>query len=284
MRALAKTQQCSLWQAALLLINNRHLPQRAATALSAFLTLIERLQAETHRLELDEQMSIVIQASGLIAHFEKSKVDKSESKLENLAELVNAAKQFRYEQTDDDELPLLVAFLAHASLEAGEMQADEHERYAHMMTLHAAKGLEFPVVFMVGLEEGLFPGKQSMEEPGRMEEERRLCYVGMTRAMEKLLISYAEVRRQYGREEYHRPSRFSKARFQPPVVNYSARSAVSFAAADSGFRLGQEVGHPTFGRGVVLAVEGSGAHTRVQVKFSEQGSKWLVLAYANLTA
>ena len=296
-RALAKTQQCSLWQAALLLINNRHLPQRAATALSAFLTLIERLQAETHRLELDEQMSIVIQASGLIAHFEKSKVDKSESKLENLAELVNAAKQFRYEQTDDDELPLLVAFLAHASLEAGEMQADEHERYAHMMTLHAAKGLEFPVVFMVGLEEGLFPGKQSMEEPGRMEEERRLCYVGMTRAMEKLLISYAEVRRQYGREEYHRPSRFlneipeelldevrAKARFQPPVVNYSARSAVSFAAADSGFRLGQEVGHPTFGRGVVLAVEGSGAHTRVQVKFSEQGSKWLVLAYANLTA
>lgn len=296
LRALAKADQLSLWQAAMKLIGEGHLPQRAATALSAFIALIERLQAETAPLELDEQMSVVIRSSGLLTHFEKSKVDKSESKLENLAELINAAKQFRYEQTDDDELPLLVAFLAHASLEAGEMQADEHERYAHMMTLHAAKGLEFPVVFMVGLEEGLFPGKQSMEEPGRMEEERRLCYVGMTRAMEKLLISYAEVRRQYGREEYHRPSRFlnelpeelldevrSKARFQAPVARSSSQSVSSVAAQESGFRLGQEVGHPTFGRGVVLAVEGSGAHTRVQVKFSEQGSKWLVLAYANLT-
>ena len=296
LRGLARAEQVSLWQAASQLISSSQLPQRASTALAAFITLIERLQPRTVTMELDEQISEIINASGLYAHFEKSKLDKSESKLENLQELVNAAKQFRYEQTDDDELPLLVAFLAHASLEAGEMQTDENERYTHMMTLHAAKGLEFPVVFLVGLEEGLFPGKQSMEEPGRMEEERRLCYVGMTRAMEKLLISYAEVRRQYGREEYHRPSRFlnelpaelldevrAKARFQAPASKPTGRSYSSFSGDKSGFRLGQQVSHPTFGQGVVLAVEGSGAHTRVQVKFADQGSKWLVLAYANLT-
>lgn len=295
LRALAKRCEMPLWKAARELVSSGELPQRAATALNAFLTLIERLQAQTKLMELDEQIREIITISGLYAHFEKLKGDKSESKLENLQELISAAKQFRYEQTDEDELPLLVAFLAHASLEAGEMQADEHERSVHMMTLHAAKGLEFPQVFMVGLEEGLFPGKQSFEDPTRLEEERRLCYVGMTRAMEKLVISYAEIRRQYGREEYHRASRFlselptelidevrAKARFQAPVS--SSKPSSSFVVEQSGFRLGQQVNHPKFGPGVVLGVEGSGAHTRVQVKFADQGSKWLVLAYANLTA
>ena len=217
--------------------------------------------------------------------------------MENLQELINAAKQFRYEQDEEeDELPLLVAFLAHASLEAGDMQADEHERSVHMMTLHAAKGLEFPMVFMVGMEEGLFPGRQSMEEPGRMEEERRLCYVGMTRAMQKLVISYAEIRRQYGKEEYHRPSRFlselprelldevrAKARFQAQTPVNKHTHTMPSVANETGFRLGQSVTHAKFGQGVILAVEGGGAHTRVQVKFSAHGSKWLVLAYANLT-
>jgi DNA helicase-2/ATP-dependent DNA helicase PcrA len=295
LRALARAQQLSLWQAAVQLIQDGHLPQRAALALAKFTELIERLREQTAGLELDEQLNDVIQASGLHAHFAKEKGDKSESRLENLQELINAAKQFRYEQDEEeDELPLLVAFLAHASLEAGDMQADEHERSVHMMTLHAAKGLEFPMVFMVGMEEGLFPGRQSMEEPGRMEEERRLCYVGMTRAMQKLVISYAEIRRQYGKEEYHRPSRFlselpielldqvrAKARFQTPSpVNKHTMPSV---ANETGFRLGQIVSHAKFGQGVILAVEGGGAHTRVQVKFSAHGSKWLVLAYANLT-
>ncbi len=291
-RICARTRHVSLWQASEQLLQESQLPQRAAAALAQFIKLIEELRARTSRCELDEQISEVIQASGLSAHFAKEKGDKSESRLDNLQELVNAAKQFRYEQDMDEELPLLVAFLAHASLEAGDMQADEHERYVHMMTLHAAKGLEFSIVFMVGMEEGLFPGKQSMEEPGRLEEERRLCYVGMTRAMEKLVISYAEIRRQYGREEYHRPSRFlselpvelldevrAKARYQAPVSKQSVPSAVN----DMGFRLGQTVNHAKFGQGVILAVEGGGAHTRVQVKFAEHGSKWLVLAYANLT-
>lgn len=292
LRYLARTEQMSLWQAAVQLIQAGSLPQRAASALANFTVLIEQLRVQTSLLELDEQIRDVIQISGLHAHFAKEKGDKSESRLENLQELINAAKQFRYEQDEDEELPLLVAFLAHASLEAGEMQADEHQRFVHMMTLHAAKGLEFPLVFMVGMEEGVFPGKQSMEEPGRIEEERRLCYVGMTRAMQKLVISYAEIRRQYGREEYHRPSRFlsevpselldevrAKAKFQVPV----SKNFMPSMENNSGFKLGQMVNHAKFGQGVILAVEGGGAHTRVQVKFSLHGTKWLVLAYANLT-
>ncbi|WP_028387956.1 DNA helicase II [Legionella fairfieldensis] len=288
----AKTEQISLWQAAKLVLQRELLPQRATVALIRFIELIEKLQQQTVSMDLEEQIATVIEHSGLYAHFAKIKGDKSESRLDNLQELVNAAKQFRYEQDEEDNLPLLVAFLAHASLEAGEMQAAEHERYVHLMTLHAAKGLEFPVIFLVGMEEGVFPGKQSIEEPGRLEEERRLCYVGMTRAMKKLILSYAEIRRQYGREEYHRPSRFLrelppdlldeirvKARFQTPV----AQKTIPSAAKDAGLRLGQSVSHTKFGQGIVLAVEGAGAHTRVQVKFATEGSKWLVLAYANLT-
>lgn len=293
LRQQAKTEQISLWRSAKLILQKELLPQRAASALANFMALIEKLQTHTLDMELDGQIAAVIELSGLYAHFTKIKGDKSESRLDNLQELINAAKQFRYEQDAEEELPLLVAFLAHASLEAGDMQAEEHERYVHLMTLHAAKGLEFPLVFLVGMEEGVFPGRQSVEEPGRLEEERRLCYVGMTRAMEKLVLSYAEVRRQYGREEYHRPSRFLrelpeglldevrvKSRMQMPVSQKNLASAV---AKEAGLKLGQNVTHAKFGQGVVLAVEGSGAQTRVQIKFADEGSKWLVLAYANLT-
>ena len=295
LRHYAKVEQSSLWNAAKVLLQSGEMAQRAGSALAKFIDLIEHIQHKTAEMELDEQISEVLQLSGLYAHFSKIKGDKSESRLDNLQELINAAKQYRYEQDEEDELPLVNAFLAHASLESGEMQAEEHERYVHLMTLHAAKGLEFPIVFLVGMEEGVFPGKQSLEEPGRLEEERRLCYVGMTRAMRKLVLSYAEVRRQYGREEYHRPSRFLrelpkelldevrvKARFQPPTSSRN-KIASSSAAEASGMPLGQNVVHAKFGQGVVLAVEGSGAHTRVQVKFSDHGVKWLVLAYANLT-
>ncbi|MCW8397826.1 DNA helicase II [Legionella sp. PATHC038] len=294
LRQYAKAEQCSLWHAAKALLQSGEMAQRAGSALSKFIELIEQLHQNTQSMELDEQLSVVIQLSGLYAHFSKIKGDKSESRLDNIQELINAAKQFRYEQEDDEEIPLINAFLAHASLEAGEMQAEEHERYVHLMTLHAAKGLEFPIVFLVGMEEGVFPGKQSLEEPGRLEEERRLCYVGMTRAMRKLVLSYAEIRRQYGREEYHRSSRFLrelpqellnevrvKAKFQSPVISRN-KPTVMQEAETSGLSLGQSVTHAKFGQGVVLAVEGSGAHTRVQVKFREHGVKWLVLAYANL--
>ncbi|MDI1352416.1 MAG: DNA helicase II [bacterium] len=292
LRHYAKTEQTSMWYAAKALLLSGDMAQRASSALLKFIELVEQLRIKTTEMELDEQLSEVIQTSGLYNHFSKIKGDKSESRLDNLQELINAAKQFRYEENEEDELPLINAFLAHASLEAGDMQAEEHERCVHLMTLHAAKGLEFPYVFLVGMEEGVFPGKKSLEEPARLEEERRLCYVGMTRAMRQLFISYAEVRRQYGREEYHRPSRFLgelpaqlvdevrvKARFQTPYV----QRKITPASESSGLPLGQNVVHAKFGSGVILATEGSGAHTRVQVKFSEHGVKWLVLTYANLT-
>lgn len=291
-RCYARAEQCSLWKAAKALLSSGAIAQRAGSALSKFLELIEHLQQNTTAMELDEQLTVLIQKSGLLDHFSKIKSDKSESRLDNLQELINAAKQFRYEQDEAEELPLVHAFLAHASLEAGEMQAQEYERYVHLMTIHAAKGLEFPMVFLVGMEEGVFPGKQSITEPLRLEEERRLCYVGMTRAMRKLVLSYAEIRRQYGREEYHRPSRFLnelpeglldelrvKAKFQPTIIS---TAKTSLAPETPGLPLGKNVNHAKFGQGVVLALEGSGAHTRVQVKFKEHGVKWLVLAYANL--
>ncbi|MFO3207429.1 DNA helicase II [Legionella pneumophila serogroup 1] len=292
-RQYARAEQCSLWGASKGILQSTGLGQRGSLALAKFIDLIEKLQVVFANKELDEQISDVIQHSGLYAHFSKIKGDKSESRVDNLQELINAAKQFRYEYDEEEELPLVNSFLAHASLESGELQADEHERSVHLMTLHAAKGLEFPIVFLVGMEEGIFPGRQSLEEPGRLEEERRLCYVGMTRAMRKLVLSYAEVRRQYGREEYHRSSRFLreipqqfldevrvKSRSQWPGTT---KSKLPVADEVSGITIGQNVQHAKFGQGVVLAIEGSGAHTRVQVKFSEHGVKWLVLAYANLT-
>lgn len=290
LRSEARTETCSLWHAATQIILTNALTQRANNALAQFLNLIVMLNEEIVDLPLEEQISKVINLSGLYAYYAAMKGDVAESKLQNLQELVNAAKEFRYDE--QEELPFLVSFLAHASLEAGELQANEHEDYVHMMTLHAAKGLEFPCVFLVGMEEGLFPAKQSANEPGRIEEERRLCYVGMTRAMQRLVMSYAEVRRQYGREEYHRPSRFLQEIPQELLdeirktvrPTYQAPAASSMRTQhESGWQLGQNVQHAHFGSGVILAIEGQGAHTRVQVKFSEQGTKWLVLAYANLT-
>ena len=299
LRLLAKTEQISLSQAAERVLSENRLSTRAAHALAQFTQLIEDLRNSTKSLELDEQIAAVINGSGLFAHFSKTKQDKSESRLENLQELVNAAKQFRYDRDPEDELPVLVAFLTHASLEAGEMQAAEHEHSVHLMTFHAAKGLEFPFVFLVGMEEGVFPSRQSVEEPDRLEEERRLCYVGMTRAMEQLFLTYAEVRRQYGREEYHRPSRFLreipvellqelriKAQYESPVYAKTQASRVmggNTLDAETGFRLGQRVNHPKFGPGTILSFEGGGAHKRVQVKFVNHDTKWLVLAYANLS-
>lgn len=289
LRTKAKETDMSLWQAASLCITEAYLSPRAAQSLQKFMDLIGQLQKKSVSLELDDYLNEIINSSGLYDYYAKVKGDKTESKLENLHELINAAKQFRYEEDAEEPLPLVMAFLAHASLEAGDMQAEEHERFVHLMTLHAAKGLEFPLVFLVGLEEGLFPGRQSVEDVGRLEEERRLCYVGLTRAKEQLILSYAEIRRQYGREEYHRPSRFLRELPSELLneirgsIQTKAASIPSSASTDSGFRLGQTVSHAKFGSGVILAVEGSGAHTRVQVKFIAEGTKWLVLAYANLT-
>jgi DNA helicase-2/ATP-dependent DNA helicase PcrA len=214
LRELAQSQSSSLWSAAQAVLDTALLTTRAKTALSHFLALIQTLQNDTQDLDLASTFSAILNKTGLKEHFRSQKGGEGIARIENLDELINAAMQFSEENQEDNyseeeqELPLLASFLAHVSLESGETQAAEHEAYVSLMTLHSAKGLEFPWVFMVGMEEGIFPSRQSLEDPSRLEEERRLCYVGMTRAMRVLIMSYAELRRQYGREEYHTASRF----------------------------------------------------------------------------
>jgi DNA helicase-2/ATP-dependent DNA helicase PcrA len=207
---------------------------------------------------------------------------------------VNAAREFDYEVEEDEFLEPLAAFLSHAALEAGAGQADKWQDCVQLMTLHSAKGLEFNNVFLCGLEEGLFPHQRSTEEHGRLEEERRLCYVGITRARQQLTLSYAEHRRLHGSESYCMPSRFIHEIPAALVEEIRPRIQVSRPYAPplsdnllqrppvGGLGLGQRVQHKTFGEGVVLNYEGQGAHARVQVNFESAGTKWLVVAYANL--
>lgn len=281
----------SLWQAASDILARHLLAARARGALKGFLDLIDSLEADTHGLELHEQTQHVVQVSGLIEHYRKEKGEKGQARIENLEELVNAAREFEFDaETHGDMLPL-DAFLAHAALEAGEGQADAWDDAVQLMTLHSAKGLEFPLVFLCGMEEGLFPHQLSLDEPGRLEEERRLAYVGMTRAMRRLFLTYAEVRRLYGEEKYTRPSRFIREVPVECIEEIRLRGGVSqpafhgaAAAGPAGLCLGARVLHPKFGEGIVLAYEGQGAQAKVQVNFDDMGSKWLVLAYANLSA
>jgi len=291
-RELARASGLSLWQAAQQSTQSGVLPSRAATAVSRYLQMIEQLQQDCQTLNLAETVDQVVATAGLKEHFAKDKGDKGEARIDNLKELIGAARGFELEQ--DEAQDRLSQFLAHAALEAGEQQADEWEDCVQMMTLHSVKGLEFPLVFMVGVEEGLFPHQRSVEEPGRVEEERRLCYVGITRAREQLVLSCAEVRRLYGTENYNLPSRFireipanllqevrPKARTQSPVW-HGREGQTRIPDKQFGINMGDLVEHAKFGPGIVLQLEGSGEHARVQVNFEQAGSKWLLLSLANL--
>lgn len=312
MRQLAREQQISLWAAAELILREKLLPNLASGKLMAFLQLIETLDAQTRGVALGEQVQAVIEQSGLIQHHEKEKGEKAQARIENLRELYAAAKEFEVE--DDDAPSPLSAFLDHAALEAGEQQAGEFEDAVQLMTLHAAKGLEFPIVFLAGCEEGLFPHEMALQD-NNLEEERRLCYVGITRAMRELFMTYAEVRRLYGSEAHHVPSRFLKEipeslleHIRPaatqPFAGYRSASSMNSssgslgrggssglqqttlggdATGDGAWQLGQRVNHPRFGEGVILAFEGNGPNARIQVNFKDLGSKWLVAQYARLT-
>ncbi len=298
LRTAARHTQDSLWGAARKLIEGNRLPARAASAVSDFMNLIERLAEEVDEQALEAQTEGIIEKSGLLEFYRQDKTDRAQTRVENLEELVTAAKQFEPDELNEGDR--LVAFLSHAALEAGEEQAAEWEDCVHLMTLHAAKGLEFPLVFLAGLEEGLFPHQRSSDDAGKIEEERRLCYVGMTRAKRVLVLSHAESRRLHGQEYFPAPSRFLREipseLLQEVRLRSSVTRPVSFGlrargrnrsqpADDVGpFRLGQRVEHPKFGEGIVLTLEGQGSHARVQVNFENAGSKWLVLAYANLEA
>jgi DNA helicase II / ATP-dependent DNA helicase PcrA len=291
-RDFARTNATSLWNGALSCVQNG-LPQRAALALQAFMALIDKLGNEVRGLELHEQVDHVIQMSGLIEHFKKEKGERGEGRIENLLELVSAARGFSPETDAENELSPLESFLSHAVLESGEGQADPYDDCVQMMTLHSAKGLEFPVVFLAGMEDGLFPHQRSVADLAGLEEERRLAYVGMTRAMRHLYLTYAEQRRLYGVDTYGQPSRFIselpaelveeiRPRLQVSRPVFVRRSSSLEESPTPAMRMGSRVRHSKFGDGVVLNFEGNGPHARIQVNFESQGTKWLMLSYANL--
>jgi len=298
LRRRARTDDTSLWDASLAELAGGELNTRAKNALRGFMTLVDGFAKGSDDITLAEQVEHAITQSGLRDYYERDSRGNAEARVENLDELVNVASRFAPTPEDlEAGLSELAAFLAHAALEAGEGQGEAGTDCVQLMTLHSAKGLEFPIVFLVGMEDGLFPTQRSVEDASRLEEERRLAYVGITRARERLVLCYAESRRQYGSETLSRPSRFldelpahlltevrPRAKISRPV--YTTRASRGHADLDDTLpiKLGQHVRHASFGEGVVISAEGSGAHTRIQVNFADAGPKWLVAAYANLTA
>lgn len=296
-RRHARERALSLWAATREVAQGAALAARARNALAGFHTLIEALAAETAELDLAERIDHILVRSGLREHYERESKGQLDSRTDNLDELVSVASRFRRPDDEDSQnMSELVAFLAYAALEAGEGQAQADEDGVQLMTLHSAKGLEFPLVFLVGLEDGLFPSHRSLEESGRLEEERRLAYVGITRARQKLVMSYAETRRLHGQDMYGIPSRFlreipghlihevrPRVQVSRPLASAPPRNMGHAVLETPALGLGQNVSHAKFGRGVVIDWEGTGAHARVQVNFDDEGSKWLVVAYANLT-
>ena len=324
LRNLARSSGVSLWQAANQSLEKQELTTRAAHAVYGFLKLIEDLAETTATLDLHETVQQVVARVGLVEYYKKEDRLTAETREENLAELVNAARE--YAQQDAETEQRLVRFLSEAALGIGEAEPGDDGGAVQLMTLHSAKGLEFPLVFMVGMEEDLFPSSRSIDNPARLEEERRLCYVGMTRAERQLVLTYAEQRRLYGSYRPCMPSRFlneipvklvrevrlrggaarSTTNYQQqrgnvappsPGVGLHETSTASpnrapaitpapapTSASGSALRLGQHVRHPHFGEGVVLQLEGDGAKGRVQIRFANHGTKWLVMGYVPIQA
>ncbi|MCE8035264.1 DNA helicase II [Billgrantia tianxiuensis] len=306
-RERARLAGVSLWQALHDGLADGSLKGRAGASLQLFADLIEGLDNDTAGMSLHEIIDHVNERSGLVEHHRNEKGEKGQARVENLEELINAARAFTQGESFDppeagEGAVALEAFLAEAALNAGEHEADEFEDSVQLMTLHSAKGLEFPVVFIAGVEEGLFPHKMSLEEPGRLEEERRLCYVGLTRAMRKLYLTHSEIRRLHGKETFQRPSRFLReipaeyleevrlrgqisrpVTAMRPAVGLSRQTSVDGGDDLPSLSLGQRVQHPVFGEGVILNAEGEGPRARVQVSFEGEGDKWLVLGFAKLT-
>lgn len=292
----ARAQDCSLWQAAVNKVGNG----RPGRGIEGFVALIKQMQEHAIGLSLPEQVELATNLSGLRDYYAAEK--DGEDRVENLDELLNAAVAFtnqeigmQIDENGEVAQSLLAQFLTHASLEAGEHQADAGRDALQLMTVHAAKGLEFKTVFISGLEEGLFPHEQSSFESNGLEEERRLMYVAVTRARQRLYISYAQSRMLHGQVRYGIASRFldeipenlikrlnstnnkSAAYSSSPVATPTARPQASMP-----WKIGQAVSHSKFGQGVVVNYEGNADDLRVQVNFGREGLKWLALEYAKL--
>ncbi|MGH8225319.1 MAG: DNA helicase II [Gammaproteobacteria bacterium] len=281
-RARARRERIPLWQALVALVRAEdELAARARGALAGFVTLIERIAEGVATRELGAAMEFTITESGLAAHHGAEGGELAEARMENLTELVTAATEF----APDPGLAPIEAFLAQAALESGDTQSGDWANAAKLMTLHSAKGLEFPLVAVAGLEEGLFPHARSTETPKGLEEERRLFYVGMTRAREQLLLAHAERRHLHGQVHYSRPSRFLAELPEESVEEVGPRRGARTAVGGGehgALALGRRVRHAVFGEGVVLEHEGDGARLRVKVVFEDVGVKWLVANYARL--
>ncbi len=292
-RELARERSTSLWTAASTIVSEKRMAARATNAIAVFLELVNEMSGQLDELPLVEQAENAIQHSGLIEMHRREKGERGQARVENLEELVNACRNF---EAEDAEQPALPQFLDQVALDAGDRQADEDQDAVQLMTLHSAKGLEFPLVFIAGMEENLFPHKMSLDEPGRLEEERRLAYVGITRAMEKLYLTFAESRSIYGSESFNTVSRFvrdipkdviEEVRLQNTIArptSYAAPGNLGDQGDNTGFNLGQQIMHNVYGEGVILNFEGNGPRARVHVSFEEVGTKILILASANLQA
>ena len=293
LRIVAKKDNCSLWAAAHHIIEHKLLSPRAVNALEEFIRLVQRMSLTKSQPALDDRVDSIIKLSGLINHFKKEKGEKGLARIENLEELVKASSEFELDDNEElKEMSAMQAFLAHAALESGETQAGDKSNCVHLMTLHSAKGLEFPSIFLVGMEEGLFPHQRSSGDLKQLEEERRLCYVGITRARKLLTLTYTQYRRLHGSDYYPQPSRFideipaellCEIRMGGNVTESLFRKKVTRSGSKDGkLTLGQRVSHTKFGEGVILNLEGDGDNMRIQVNFEKAGSKWLVASYANL--
>ena len=292
-RAYAIEHHTDLFQSSIAIVNT--LPTRASNALQAFIDLIESISDSTKNLTLSEKVYSILTQSGLITHYAYDKTNKAGTKSENLSELVNAATKYKHEE--DNEMNETQGFIALATLDSSGESNQSHHNSVQLMTVHSAKGLEFPVVFLTGLEENLFPSRQRVDDPPNTDEERRLCYVGMTRAMQSLTLSYASRRFINGQIFHSMQSRFlgeipksfltyiknPYSEMKYPVWGYKNNpNDNTKATSDSIYSIGQVVKHAKFGPGTIVNLEGSGDSMRLQIKFQKVGTKWLISSYANL--
>ena len=289
-RESAKINNTSLFQSAYDALKNKNFSNKVNNSLDNFFAVISHIK-DMQDKKLPEIISTIIEKTGIKKPYENNKTEQNQSKIENIDELVSAASSFQEENYYNDE-PVLDAFLSHVSLESGEGQGDKWEKCVQLMTIHAAKGLEFPVVFLVGMEEGLFPSKLSIDEDN-LSEERRLCYVGITRARKLLFLSSAELRRQYGYDNYALPSRFISEipeelieQIKGASASYVKMNKNSFYVENSEYKdfydIGKRVIHEKFGEGIVTNFEGDSQNSRIEVEFDSYGKKWLLLSLANL--